>query len=189
MLQVAEPDNLKVGLQPDGRILVPTNQILQPAGTQITFPGRPVDLVLADDGKTLVVLNLRDLVFIDVATAEITQTLTLYLKESPEPVMRNHRTDEGPDRPQRQTAPARGSQRIQRRRPVDKGRLRPMPATRVTASVSPASSPMAATAGRTRSNCFGRASAAPRCQPVWPSMRRTNCGSRRRAATRSSSST
>lgn len=27
-----ERDKLKVGLQPDGRIVVPTNQILQPAG-------------------------------------------------------------------------------------------------------------------------------------------------------------
>ena len=41
-----ERDRLKVGLQPDGRIVVPTNQILQPAGTQVTFPGRPVDLLL-----------------------------------------------------------------------------------------------------------------------------------------------
>ena len=45
-----ERDRLKVGLQPDGRIVVPTNQILQPAGTQVTFPGRPVDLLL-DRGR------------------------------------------------------------------------------------------------------------------------------------------
>src|SRR5438552_495778 len=70
-----EGDTLKVGKQPDGRIVVPTNQILDPAGTQVTFPGRPVDLILIDDGKTLVVKNMRDLVFIDVATAKIKQTL------------------------------------------------------------------------------------------------------------------
>src|SRR5262245_58392903 len=70
-------DRLKVGVQPDGRIVVPTNQILQPAGTQVTFPGRPVDLVLIDDGKTLVAKNMRDLVFIDPATGKITQTLAL----------------------------------------------------------------------------------------------------------------
>src|SRR5438128_6666180 len=40
-----ERDKLKVGLQPDGRIVVPTNQILQPAGKQVTFSGRPVDLL------------------------------------------------------------------------------------------------------------------------------------------------
>ena len=44
---------------------MPTNQILQPAGKQVTFPGRPVDLLLIDDGRTLVVKNMRDLVFID----------------------------------------------------------------------------------------------------------------------------
>jgi len=56
---------------------VPTNQILDPAGMQVTFPGRPVDLVLIDDGKTLVVKNLRDLVIIDVASGKIKQTLTI----------------------------------------------------------------------------------------------------------------
>ena len=72
-----ERDRLKVGLQPDGRIVVPTNQILQPAGKQVTFPGRPVDLVLTHGGKTLVVKNMRNLVFIDVATGAIKQTLAL----------------------------------------------------------------------------------------------------------------
>jgi YVTN family beta-propeller protein len=82
-----ERDLLRVGLQPDGRVVVPTNQILKPAGTQITFPGKPVDLALADGGKTLVVLNLRDLVFIDVATAKIQQTLELIPTEGPEPIL------------------------------------------------------------------------------------------------------
>src|SRR5262245_20878885 len=76
----AEPqdgqEQLKVGVQADGRILVPTNQMIKPAGTQITFPGRPVDLALTADGQTLVVKNMRNLVFIDVATARIKQTLT-----------------------------------------------------------------------------------------------------------------
>jgi YVTN family beta-propeller protein len=68
-------DQLKVGVQPDGRIVVPTNQILKPAGTQVTFPGRPVDLALAEDGRTLVIKNNKDLIFLDVATAKIKQTL------------------------------------------------------------------------------------------------------------------
>ena len=46
-----EYDELKVGVQPDGRIVVPTNQILKPAGQQVTFPGRPVDLAWLDEGK------------------------------------------------------------------------------------------------------------------------------------------
>ncbi len=61
-------DQLKVGLQPDGRIVAPTNQVLRPAGRQVTFPGRPVDLALAEDGTVLVVKNMRDLVFIDLAS-------------------------------------------------------------------------------------------------------------------------
>jgi YVTN family beta-propeller protein len=76
-LRADEQDRLRVGLQPDGRIVVPTNQILKPAGKQITFPGRPVDLAFAEDGRTLVVKNMRDLVFIDVASGKIKQTLPL----------------------------------------------------------------------------------------------------------------
>jgi len=72
-----EIDQLKVGVQPDGRIVVPTNQILKPAGTQITFPGRPVDLAFAEEGKLLVVKNMRDLVFIDLAAGKVKQTLAL----------------------------------------------------------------------------------------------------------------
>jgi YVTN family beta-propeller protein len=70
-----ELDMLKVGVQPDGRIVVPTNQILQPAGKQVEFPGRPVDLLSIDGGRTFVVKNIHDLVFIDTATGRITQTL------------------------------------------------------------------------------------------------------------------
>src|SRR5262245_50025023 len=76
-LPAAEPDDFKVGIQKDGSIVVPTNQVLRPAGKQITFPGRPVDLLLIDDGQTLVVKNMRDLVLIDVASAKIKQTLEL----------------------------------------------------------------------------------------------------------------
>ncbi|HEY7423716.1 MAG TPA: alkaline phosphatase family protein [Gemmataceae bacterium] len=74
-LRADDLDQLKVGVQSDGRIVVPTNQVLKPAGTQVTFPGRPVDLALADDGRTLIVKNQRDLIFLDVATARIKQTL------------------------------------------------------------------------------------------------------------------
>ncbi len=67
-------DRLQVGVQPDGRIVVPTNQILKPAGKQITFPGRPVDLAYADKGM-IVVKNMNSLVFLDPKTGEIKQTL------------------------------------------------------------------------------------------------------------------
>lgn len=68
-------DIITIGRQKDGRIAVPTNQILEPAGQQILFPGRPVDLMLTDQGQTLVVKNFKDLVFIDLATGKIKQTL------------------------------------------------------------------------------------------------------------------
>ena len=42
-----------VGPQPDGSILVPTNQLLRPAGFQILFPGRPVDLAQYFDQGSL----------------------------------------------------------------------------------------------------------------------------------------
>src|SRR5690348_5723824 len=80
-----DSDQLRVGVQPDCRIVVPTNQVLKPAGTQITFAGRPVDLAFADVGRTLVVKNLRSLVFIDVAGARIKQTLTLPRRGDPKP--------------------------------------------------------------------------------------------------------
>lgn len=72
-----ERDRLKVGLQPDGRIVVPTNQILQPAGTQVNIPGRPVDLLLVNAGRTLIAKNMRNLVFINAASGQIQQTLAL----------------------------------------------------------------------------------------------------------------
>jgi YVTN family beta-propeller protein len=76
-LRADDPDGttLKVGRQADGRVVVPTNQILAPAGTQVTFPGRPVDLAWADGGTTLVVKNMNTLVFIDKVTNTIRQTL------------------------------------------------------------------------------------------------------------------
>ena len=72
-----EQDGLKVGVQPDGRIVVPTNQVLKPAGRQIAFPGRPVDLAWCEGGKTIVIKNMRDLVFLNPATGAIKQTLKL----------------------------------------------------------------------------------------------------------------
>jgi YVTN family beta-propeller protein len=68
-------DRLTVGIQPDGRIVVATNQILEPAGRQVTFPGRPVALVAIDGGKTLIAKNMHDLTFIDVDTALVKETL------------------------------------------------------------------------------------------------------------------
>ena len=66
-----------VGKQTDESYVVPTSQIIDPAGTTITFPGRPVDLALSPDETLLAVKNLRDIVIFDVANQNIKQTLTL----------------------------------------------------------------------------------------------------------------
>src|SRR6516165_279640 len=70
-------ERLAVGVQKDGRIVVPTNQVLSPAGKQVTFPGRPVDLALIEAGRVLVIKNMHDLVFLDTATGQIKQTLAV----------------------------------------------------------------------------------------------------------------
>ncbi len=70
-------DLLQVGPQPDGSILVPTNQLLTPAGRQVAFAGRPVDLLVLDQGRLLAAKNMRSLVFIDPNTGQIIQTLEL----------------------------------------------------------------------------------------------------------------
>ena len=70
-------EGLKVGRQSDGSVLVPTNQLLTPAGVQVEFPGRPVDLLLVDSGKAVVVKNMRDLTVIDINSGQIRQVLPL----------------------------------------------------------------------------------------------------------------
>jgi len=66
-----------VGRRPDGSVVVPTNQILRPAGFQIEFPGRPVDLWPSPDGRTLVVKNLHDVTVIDLSERKVRQTIPL----------------------------------------------------------------------------------------------------------------
>ena len=65
----------KLGPQPDGTILVPTNQLLSPAGLQILFPGRPTDLALSPDGSLLAVKNMRDILLVRMQDRAILQTL------------------------------------------------------------------------------------------------------------------
>ena len=64
-----------VGPQPDGSFLVPSNQILRPAGFQISLPGRPVDLALTPDGKFLLVKNKGDLDLVRLSDSAVIQTL------------------------------------------------------------------------------------------------------------------
>lgn len=66
-----------VGKQKDGSYIVPTSQIIDPAGATITFPGRPTDLALNPDETILAVKNLEDIIFFDATNHTIKQTLAL----------------------------------------------------------------------------------------------------------------
>jgi YVTN family beta-propeller protein len=61
----------RVGPAPDGRIVVPTNQVLKPAGRQVSFPGRPNDVALSPDRRLLAVLSQKEVLSIDVESGNI----------------------------------------------------------------------------------------------------------------------
>jgi YVTN family beta-propeller protein len=64
-----------VGPQEDGSFVVPSNQTLRPAGKQIYFPGRPVDMAFSLDNKWLVVLNKSSLELISVRDSCVKNSL------------------------------------------------------------------------------------------------------------------
>ncbi|MBO0882394.1 MAG: hypothetical protein J2P17_19075, partial [Mycobacterium sp.] len=47
----------QVGRQPNGSILIPDNQFVTPAGSQVEFAGNPLSAAVRPDGKTAVALN------------------------------------------------------------------------------------------------------------------------------------
>src|SRR5258708_39098987 len=55
------PAQRKVGPQTDNTVLVPSNQLISPAGEQVYLPGRPGGLALVREGKYLLVKNIRSL--------------------------------------------------------------------------------------------------------------------------------
>ena len=67
--------NMKVGPQPDGSTLVPSNQFLRPAGYQVYMPGRPVDISLISNENFLLVKNLKSLDLIRLNDRTVLQTL------------------------------------------------------------------------------------------------------------------
>ena len=64
-----------VGPNGDGTYVVPTTQLISPAGTTIEFPGRPVDVALSPDETLLAVKSRQDIMVMDVPTQRIKQTL------------------------------------------------------------------------------------------------------------------
>ena len=71
--EVAEYDAGRVGPLADGRVIVPTNQVLSPAGWQVTFAGRPTDLALSPDGRHLAALCHKQIVVIDIELRQAVQ--------------------------------------------------------------------------------------------------------------------
>jgi YVTN family beta-propeller protein len=65
----------QVGPNAYGEHLVPTGQLVRPAGATITFSGRPVDLTLSPDGRRLYVKDNRGLVVLDAQTWRLLQEL------------------------------------------------------------------------------------------------------------------
>jgi len=70
-------DQAVVGPRGDGTYVVPTNQLIDPAGTTIDFPGRPVVVTKHPSLPLLAVKNKGDVVLIDTASAALTQTLKM----------------------------------------------------------------------------------------------------------------
>jgi YVTN family beta-propeller protein len=66
---VAEPE-VKVGPTPHGMI-VATRQLIRPAGKSVEFRGRPNDLVVAPDGKTVYAKSSEGIIVIDSASWQI----------------------------------------------------------------------------------------------------------------------
>jgi len=64
-------DSQRVGDEVDGRIVVPTNQVLSPVGRQVAFTGRPTDVALSPNGRWLAVLNRNEAIIIDLESSEI----------------------------------------------------------------------------------------------------------------------
>ena len=64
-----------VGPLAGGGHLTSTHQLIRPAGQSVEFGGRPVDLVMSPDGRSLYVKDNRGLVVIDAATWQIRQEL------------------------------------------------------------------------------------------------------------------
>ncbi len=66
-----------VGPMPGGGYMVTTRQLIRPAGQSIEFAGRPVDMALSPDAKTLYLKTNTSLLVIDTSTWRIRQDLEI----------------------------------------------------------------------------------------------------------------
>ncbi|MDP4284404.1 MAG: alkaline phosphatase family protein [Bacteroidota bacterium] len=67
----------EVGPQTDKSFLVPTNQLIKPAGSQVYFPGRPLGLNLIRNGNYLLMQNIHSLDLVSLADKTVVQSLHL----------------------------------------------------------------------------------------------------------------
>jgi YVTN family beta-propeller protein len=74
-LEPAEHATVRVGQLAGNSYFVATGQRLSPAGTQVEFFGRPVDLALCPTANLLAVKNSHGLVFIDTSSNKVRQVL------------------------------------------------------------------------------------------------------------------
>src|SRR5207249_1458409 len=65
----------KVGEARDGGTIVPSEQLVRPAGQAVEFSGRPVDVAVAPGGKSVFVKDNRGLVVIDSERWAVRQEL------------------------------------------------------------------------------------------------------------------
>ena len=70
------PQPIKVGPLPDGETVLATSQLIQAAGDSLSFGGRPVDLALSPDDKTVYIKNMSSLLVVDVTGWSLLQELS-----------------------------------------------------------------------------------------------------------------
>lgn len=70
-------DQAVVGPLGDGTYIVPTNQLIDPAGLTVEFPGRPVGVAKHPSEPLLAVKNRLDVLLLDAASGSIRQTLPM----------------------------------------------------------------------------------------------------------------
>ncbi|MCP4640763.1 MAG: bifunctional YncE family protein/alkaline phosphatase family protein [bacterium] len=70
-------DQAVVGPQKDGTYVVPTSQVVAPAGETILFPGRPVGIAIHPKLDLIALKNKADVVFLSTSERKIIQTLAL----------------------------------------------------------------------------------------------------------------
>ena len=74
-VQTAYPRQQHVGPDERGGIVVPTGQLIRPAGQTLAFGGRPVDLGLSPDQRLLFVKNTDGLMVLDAGRWQLLQNL------------------------------------------------------------------------------------------------------------------